>query len=755
MSTPSSPNASASRRSRKSWNPFKSRSSNHKGSIPQAIVNQYISGGQGGTGGQGGIRGGGGGSGEAPTFNYQIKADNFTMNMVHGPNVVQGPQLVNPCPPASRIFHGRRTILDVMHQFFAQDTKKQKIYVLYGLGGAGKTQIALKFIEETTCFTDQFLLDASMTEMIQNSLKNITSQDALTWLAGKHENWLLFFDNADDPNINLNQFFPRCNHGNIIITSRNPSLRMYGGNSHVSDMEESDAVALLLNSSQQEVSTSNQLLAQDIVKALWYLPLAIVQAGAFILETGTLKTYLDLFFQSRTELLKRQSTQQHDDYAWAVYTTWEISFKRLSPVAAMFLQLCSFIHWDDISEDIFSRAANDITELHEQSHNEIATAKEFLLHFVGATGKWDSYSFLKVTNEIRAYSLLDFHPERKTFSIHPLVHSWTRTTLAEAELYHSCMDDILGWSIWEILEHDLVLASLRLVSHVDSLLGFFSTNFGLQYAKVYSGVGRYLEAKELGIIEVENQRKHNGEDHLNTLVTMNNLADTYRRLGQFEAAEKLQVEVLEKRRKLLGEDHLDTVMAMHNLAATYHHLGRFEDARKLGVEVLEKQRRLLGDDHPETLDAMHNLGITYHDLEQFEEAAKLHIVVVEKWKQLAGDDHPRTLDAMHNLAAIYHNLGCFNEAEKLKVEVLEKREKIFGVDHLETLGAMNNLGYTYYCMGHLGEAEALLIVALEKQRVLFGDNHQETRRVIMGNLINTYHGLGKQTEAAELEKLLK
>ncbi|KAJ6459261.1 P-loop containing nucleoside triphosphate hydrolase protein [Mycena sanguinolenta] len=461
MSSPRSLDASTSQPSPKggrAWKPFKSQSSHRGESMSQTVVNNYISGGHGGAGGQGGVHGGTGGSGEGPTLHYEINGENITMNMMQSPNVVQASsQVVNHCPPASRNFHGRQTILDTMHAFFAQDTQKQKIYVLYGLGGAGKTQIALKFIEESTCLTDKLLLDASTIGTIQTGLQNIITakragQNALAWLAGKQENWLLFFDNADDPEINLNQFIPRCNHGNIIVTSRNPNLRGYGESSQVSDMEESDALELLLKSAQQAMSAPNQLLAQDIVKALWYFPLAIVQAGAFILESQNLETYLDLFLKNRTELLKKQSYQQHDDYAWAVYTTWEMSFKKLSPVAVMFLQLCSFIHWDDISEDIFSRAANRVMQL-----PEIATSREFLLHFVGTTGKWDSFTFLKVTNEIKAYSLLNFHPERKAFSIHPLVHSWTRTTLDEAESYHSSMDEILGNSIREISGHDMQL----------------------------------------------------------------------------------------------------------------------------------------------------------------------------------------------------------------------------------------------------------------------------------------------------------
>jgi hypothetical protein len=62
---------------------------------------------------------------------------------------IQAAQIFNCCPPPSRIFQGRQNILDKMQDFFSDGTGGQKIYVLYGLGGAGKTQIALKFIKES------------------------------------------------------------------------------------------------------------------------------------------------------------------------------------------------------------------------------------------------------------------------------------------------------------------------------------------------------------------------------------------------------------------------------------------------------------------------------------------------------------------------------------------------------------------------------------------------------------------------------
>ncbi|KAJ6450465.1 P-loop containing nucleoside triphosphate hydrolase protein [Mycena sanguinolenta] len=412
-----------------------------------------------------------------------------------------------------------------MHQFFTQDTRKQKIYVLYGLGGAGKTQIALKFIEESTCFTDQLLVDASNTDTIETGLKNIAamkqagtaSQDTLALLASKHEQWLLFLDNADDPKVNLNQFFPRCNHGNIIITSRNHGVRIHGAHCEVSNMEELDAVTLLLKSAQCEASATNKILAAEIVKALCFFPLAIVQAGAFISESETLGTYLDLFLKNQTELLKKKSVQTYDNYAWAVYTTWEMSFSQLSRPAAMFLQLCSFLHPDDIFEEIFTRAANYAMKLSNQpgstellqtqnqssSDNDVIELREFLSCFIGPTGDWNSLRFLNLTNEIKAYSLISYNEERKSFSIHPLVHSWSRTTLSNPQAYHSCVGEILGISILEIPHQNMMLESLRLVSHVDSLMqAWQSTHFQKQYALIYLSQKSYFACNGLMRLEV-------------------------------------------------------------------------------------------------------------------------------------------------------------------------------------------------------------------------------------------------------------
>ncbi|KAJ7101199.1 hypothetical protein C8R44DRAFT_586119, partial [Mycena epipterygia] len=596
-------------------------------------------------------------------------------------------------PPPSRIFHGRMAILQQMHGYFTQSTGKQDIFLLHGLGGAGKTQIALKFISESAAkcfiycifsFVDIFFIDSSSVETIDTGLKNIakikvvggSSQDALQYLRSKQEEWLLFFDNADDPKINLNKYFPQCDHGNILITSRNPGLCVYAGlHSPVSDMEELDAVDLLLRSAGQETTDDNKTAVQIV---LHYLPLAIIHAGAFISKSGELDSYLALYGQNRARLLSQKPAQSHDDYAWTVYTTWQISFDQLSQPAATFLQLCSLIHHEGISEPIFKNAATYKFGLSSPSKEELQMPLEFLSQFLGPDGMWDSFCFMDMTNEVRAYSLINFHPQQKIFSMHPLVHDWTRSTLANKESYHHCMVAIVGMSLTGLLEQEFQLVSLWIQPHIDFLLQDNSNvipDFRHDLALIYHNLGKLKEAEELGMAVLQKRRTLLGDKHPETLQALGNLALTYTTLGKLKDAEDFEVVVLEKRRNILGENHNhpETLRAMGNLAVTYLALGRLKEAEELGIILLEKRRNLLGDNHPDTLQTMGNLAMTYKNLGKLKEAEELQVVVLKKQRNVLGENHPDTLTTMGNLAVTFQKLGKLREAEELGVVALERR----------------------------------------------------------------------------------
>ncbi|KAJ7711348.1 P-loop containing nucleoside triphosphate hydrolase protein [Mycena metata] len=699
-----------------------------------------------------------------------IVETNFKVNEIHAivtaPSfaMVKAVQNINNCPPPSRIFQGRQAILDKMHQFFATDSGNQHIYVLYGLGGAGKTQIALKFIEQSS-FSNVFLVDTSKVETIDTGLKGIavsksvgnSAQDALMWLQSSDDKWLLFFDNSDDPKINLNDFLPRCNHGNIIITSRNPELRSYGAHTLVSDMEEADAITLLLKRANKESSEENLKLATGIVKELCYLPLAIIQAGAFISKSEDLKGYLALYHSNRARLLSEKAAQSHDDYAQTVFTTWQISFNQLSYLAATLLQLCSFLHYTGISEDMFSTASKYEPWSWSPPREELQEPLEFLSHFVQPTGEWNSLKFLDVTNEIKAYSLISFDAKVRLVSIHPLVHAWSRSTLLDETPLQSCMSSILGMCIIEIPDNERELASVQLIPHLVLLKSVNCdgvADFRRAFWEIYYHTGKFKDAQAIAEQVLEKSKFLFGDEHPHTLSAMGILATAYYKLGELQKAKELEVLVLEKRTKLLGEDHPYTLLAMGNLAGTYSTLGELQKAMELKVLVLEKHTKLLGEDHPDTLWAMENLARTYYTLEELQKAMELEVLVLEKRTKILGEDHPDTLWATENLARTYYGLEEFQKAEELEVPVLEKRRKLLAVDHPDTLRAMVNLAGTHYTLGDLNKALSLQVELLQKRRQLLGDKHPDTI-LAMKNLVKTYQKLGKQEEMEELEQLIE
>ncbi|KAJ7713476.1 hypothetical protein B0H16DRAFT_1702432 [Mycena metata] len=724
--------------------------------------------GQGGSGGPAHLQGGTGGVGEGPVVHIttaQLIAHNLQATVATDQTLrlqnVRASQIASHCPPPSRIFCGRQDILEKMQHFFS-DTGIQHIYVLYGLGGAGKTQIALKFIKESSSrFSDIFFIDTGTVATIDTGLKNIavlkdcgdSPQDGLLWLASKVEEWLLFFDNADDPNINLHGYIPQCNHGNIIITSRNPGMCVYAGsNSLVLDMEEGDAVALLIMSALQKATVHTEQIAAEIVKSLHHLPLAIVQAGAFISKSRNLDGYLALYTKNQARLLSEKPTQSHDHYAHTVYTTWQMSFDRLTPPAAMFLQHCSFLHYNGISEEIFSYAlkyqfhANGLSE-------ELQKPLEFLLYFLGPMGEWDSLQFLEATNEVQSYSLISFDAEKKVFSIHPLVHSWSRGTVQNPKGYMFTMGSILGMAISERPQWDMQLTSLLLYPHVELVIQMntkVAWVFKLLYAMIFWEGGRYKQAEKLDEEVLEEQKQLLGENHPDTLHTMGNLAVSYSHLGEHQKAKELKVIVLEKRKQVLGENHPETLHTMGSLAVSYSNLGEHQEAKKLQNIVLEKRKQVLGENHLHTLLTMGNLASSYSDLGEHQEAKNLQGVVLEKQKQLLGDNHPDALRTMGSLANSYSALGEHQQAKELKGIVLEKWKQVLGDNHPDTLRTMGNLANSYSALGEHQQAKELKGIVLEKWKQVLGDNHPDTLRT-MGNLVNSYSALGEHQQAKELK----
>ncbi|KAJ7438583.1 hypothetical protein FB451DRAFT_1378166 [Mycena latifolia] len=719
------------------------------------------------------------------------------------------PAYLKVCPPPSVRFTGREDILLKMSEYFNTSIGQRHIFLLHGLGGSGKSQIAFKFVEQSTGmlqsrFPDVYFVDSSSQQTIENDLATLalakkvgkTFQDSLLWLANQHREWLIVFNNADDINLNLVQYFPSGSHGNILVTSRNPDLRQLAQATHkVEQMALEEAINLLLSAAHYDIM---EITNRDVGKR-------IVQAGAYISSSCALQTYLDLYEQaaSRMQLLHQKPPQS--EYGWSVYATWQISFDNLSSQARELLKLCSLIHHDGITEGIFKQATLYKITPDGPTEADLQEPLGFLAKFLDSAGSnWDSLKFIGLTDELGRFSLIDFQAASGdiTFSIHPLVHEWCRAIVKVDAPTELCMHKLIGMALAS--RDDDFRFRHQMFPHLDALLfktgldssrlpNILDDSFASQCLWVYHEEGKWSDGvclgesmlqtllsqldedqtlhiqgtlagmyansgaihkgRELAELVLNKQTELLGEDHPDTLSTMGNLANRYSQMGQAHRAAELEEVVLSKRKELFGEDHPDTLSAMGNLASRYSQMGQVHEAAELEKVVLSKRRELLSEDHPETLRTMGNLAVTYLDMGHLEDAAELAKVVLSKRKELLGEDHPDTLTAMGNLASSYSKMGQFHQAAELEKVVLSKHRELLGEDHPDTLSTMGNLANRYGQMGQFHQAAELEKVVLSKHRELLGEDHPDTLSA-MGNLALRYSQMGQFQHAAEMEKVV-
>ena len=149
------------------------------------------------------------------------------------------------------------------------------------------------------------------------------------------ENYAIVFDNADilSPG-ELEIYLPPGRGGNILITSRNSAMRSLTSPENfleVTEMEENKALELLLKASCLNPSSIEfQAEASKIVRELFYLPLAIDQAGAYIASGATsIGEYLAKYSEYRKTLLSHSDFTGASKYNRTVYETWELSYKEI------------------------------------------------------------------------------------------------------------------------------------------------------------------------------------------------------------------------------------------------------------------------------------------------------------------------------------------------------------------------------------------------------------------------------------------
>jgi tetratricopeptide (TPR) repeat protein len=612
------------------------------------------------------------------------------------------------------------------------------------------------------------------------------------WLRDeKNGKWRLILDNVDDdhflheaPPANqhgsgsgqislsrqpLLEYLPHSQNGSILITtrSRKVALRLVEQSDiiAVEPMDEAHAVALLEKKLGQRGGSKN---IAELAVALEFMPLAIVQAAAYVSQRVprySVQQYLEEFRRSdrkKTSLLNHDGGHLRRDWEAKNYimATWQISFEYISkerPSAADLLSLMSFFDRQGIPETLI-RYSNI-----EQNHKNMEGAdvddednnEDNLSESTGDDGFEDDILTL------RNYSFISANTDKTTFEMHRLVQLATRAWLnAHGQLERWKRQFVKNLAVefpigeyenWErcqsLFPHAKSAVSQR-PDEKDSLREWASL---LHNAAWYAlGRGYMNDTEEMSLQAMKARKKLFGQEYKETLSSMVILASTYWSLGRWKEAEQLFVQVVDTGKRVLGAEHPDTLTSMANLASTYRNQGRWKEAEQLFVQVVDTWKRVLGAEHPDTLTSMANLASTYRSQGQWKEAEQLEVQVVGTRKRVLGAEHPDTLTSIANLVSTYLNQGRWDKAEQLSVQVLDTRKRVLGAEHPDALTSMSNLAFTWKSQGRWKEAEQLFVQVVDTGKRVLGAEHPDTL-TSMANLASTYWNQGRWKEAEQLE----
>jgi tetratricopeptide (TPR) repeat protein len=570
--------------------------------------------------------------------------------------------------------------------------------------------------------------------------------------------WLMFVDNADDENIlfdplneanstdRLIDYLPNSRKGSIIFTtrSRKAAVNLAGSDIvQLSELDEAESKKMLEQRLPQKDLRGDDKIVHEFLELLTYLPLAIVQAVAFVIGNNVrLSEYIVIYKRSEkdaTELLSRDFEDQgrYRQSRNPMAITWYISFSKIreqNALAAEYLSLMACTTGAAVPASLLPPGSTELMTLE-------------------AIGTLNAYAF--ITERQQQPSITGVQQHERIFYVHRLVRLATRNWLREHNQWHIWVKTAL-MRFREIIpfgDHKTMkiwTAYLPHAMHVIDLPEACETGGRISLQERVGHcehmLGRY-RAAERAHREVLRRREHKmGKENTETLKSMNEVAHALKQQGKYVEAEAMHRETLALNEKVLGKEHPDRLISMNNLAGTLRSQGKYAEAEAIDRETLALREEVLGKEHPSTLMSMSNLAYGLNSQGKYAEAEAINREMLVLRGKVLGKEHPDTLMSMNNLASALYSQGKYAEVEAMHRETLALREKVLGKEHPDTLESISNLAGALYSQGKYAEAEAMHQETLALRGKVLGKEHP-VMLMSMNNLAIALHSQGKYAEA--------
>ncbi len=673
-------------------------------------------------------------------------------------------------------FVGREEKLEELHQLLQQN-EKVTIFGIAGMGGIGKTELALQYART---YQDEYPGSLCwfsvrgknlVTQIIEfagtyldifppKELESDESKVGYCWKNWRSEPSLIVLDDVPDygqfDRENVAPYLPPTNNKiKVLMTSRErPGANIPRIDLDVlSEVKALELLTALIGKSRIEAEPE---IAKELCKWLGYLPLGLELVGRYldIDPSLTLETTLQNLENQKLKAEELLNSEQYDMTAQlGVAAAFELSWQKLNPEAqrlGCYLSLfdSESFEWSWVENALIANSSEESSA--EPSKRDLLKQKRDLL-------KRNLVRMIPQSQSTTKYQ----------YQLHSLIAQYFRAKLEEKEQAAQLKQKfcavmiVIAQSIPETPTQEQIQAVTIAIPHLSNVateLTQYIDDDNLIWSYVglgsfYRGQGLYSQAEQWLEQCLNSCRERLGEDHLDVATSLNNLAELYRSQGRYTEAEPLYLQALELRKRLLGSDHTDVAQSLNNLALLYSLQGRYTEAELRYLQALELHKRLLGSDHPLVALSLNNLAYLYHSQGRYTDAEPPLIQALELRKRLLGSDHPHVATSLNNLAALYTSQGRYESAEPRYLQALELRKRSLGEDHPHVAQSLNNLAELYYSQGRYTEAEPPLIQALSIAESVLGENHPNTKR-IRDNFTNCMIMKFLQMPEAEMRQVL-
>jgi len=623
-------------------------------------------------------------------------------------------------------FTDREQVLKLLHDNFCSQKRSTQTQALSGLGGIGKTQIAIEYVyryhsEYRYIFwvrgdtREKMLSDfASLATTLDLKEQNEQEQqliiEAVRSSLRKNTHWLLIIDNIEDLR-NARTILPSAARGHILLTTRTQTTGNIAKQIDLEKMTLDEGALFLLrrtklltqDDSLQEATTADLQSAKDIADTLDGLPLALDQAGAYIEESGcNLSDYLNRYQSGRLKLLRKRGSFDFDHPA-SVTDTFSYSIEKIekiSPTAVELLRFCAFLHPDAIPEELIINGARELGCTLQPVASDPFLLDETLVI-------------------LRKFSLVRRNSKTNTLSIHRQVQAvlqdsmnektrrlWAERTMRAVNL---ALPDINEFSMWQRCQQYMphVQKSVSLIEEWEIV--------SPEAARLLEQAGMYLQiqaqfTQAFAHFEraSEIHRLLPEKEPAITIASHIYLFRHYYFQGEYVHGEQPIKKALRLLEQTPGSEPLAKATCLEAVAFLSYQQGKYSQGEDYFLEALNIYEQCIGLQHPLVVSTYCGLGNINLALAKYDLAERFFQDALDIWQQMPKPQHPFMGASLNGMARLLIERGKYGQAEFYLQRERAHLEQTLQPLHPTLARNLNDFALLCIAQGKYNQVEPLL-----------------------------------------------